>query len=247
MNLNNKLNENFICYKEGENFIIEKTKKINFVFISKNQTISIGTSLIPFLKHDDANRALMGSNMQRQALPLKEQEASLLETGPETQIIKTSQFSTIAKKSGLIKYISCKKIIIKSFIEKWNFKENLSTFKKYKKIVKKNFLSKKKYTIKNYKIETARKSNQNSYIKQVSIYHNKKWVKKGQIITNGLGIYKGKLSLGKTIFIAYMGWEGYNFEDAIVINKNLVDNNIFTSLHMKKYKIFLLKNNREEV
>lgn len=186
--------------------------------------------------------------MQRQALPLQKQESSLLETVTEIQLIKASQFSKIASESSVIKYASHQKIIIEKFQKKWLYKTNLSILKKYKGKIQKMLKNKKiKCKIKPYILENTRKSNQNIYVKQTSVFTEKDWIKKGQIITNGLGIYKGKLSLGKTILIAYMGWEGYNFEDAVVINKNLVDNNTFTSLHTKKYKVFLIKNKKEEV
>lgn len=210
--------------------------------------ISLGTGLIPFLEHDDANRALMGSNMQRQALPLEKRETSIIETGTEKKIAKASQLTKIAKKGGIIKFVSCNKVIQEKISEKWNYKSNNSTLKKCKKRINCDQLKKKlKYNIIKYDLTNNRKSNQNNCITQTLVVKNKEWVKKGQTIVDGLGIKNGKLSLGKNIFIGYMSWEGYNFEDAIVINKRLIDEDIFTSIQMKKYKIFIINNEKDEV
>lgn len=236
--------------KKNQSFITISKKKINFISSSTNQMISIGTGLIPFLEHDDANRALMGSNMQRQALPLQKKEMSLLETGIETQIAKDSQSTIISKDSGITKFTSSKKIIIKKNIKilKLNKKINKSEIQKIKNFLKKTKSKKiEKYKKKTYFLEIPRKSNQNSYLQQNSIVNKNDWVKKGQIIADGTGTFKGKLSLGKNILIGYIGWEGYNFEDAIVINERLIKENIFTSIHIKKYKTFIMNNQNGEV
>lgn len=210
--------------------------------------ISLGTGLIPFLEHDDANRALMGSNMQRQALPLEKRETSIIETGTEKKIAKSSQLTKIAKKGGIIKFISSNQIIQEKIWQKWNYKSNYSMLTKCKKRIKFDKLKKNfKYKIIKYHITNNRKSNQNNCITQTLTVKNNEWIKKGQTIVDGLGIKNGKLSLGKNIFIGYMSWEGYNFEDAIVINKRLADEDIFTSIQMKKYKIFIINNEKDEV
>lgn len=243
----NKNNKKIICYKKGLNFSIGSIEKINIISISRNQMISLGTGLIPFLEHDDANRALMGSNMQRQALPLEKRETSIIETGTEKKIAKSSQLTKIAKKGGIIKFISSNKIIQEKIWKKWNYKSNYSILTKCKKRIKFNKLKKIKYKIVKYYLTTNRKSNQNNSITQTLTVKNNEWVKKGQTIVDGLGIKNGKLSLGKNIFIGYMSWEGYNFEDAIIINKRLIDEDVFTSVQMKKYKIFIINNEKDEV
>jgi DNA-directed RNA polymerase subunit beta len=210
--------------------------------------ISLGTGLIPFLEHDDANRALMGSNMQRQALPLEKRETSIIETGTEGKIAKSSQLTKIAKSGGVIKFVSCNQIIQQKILKKWKYKSNYSILIKCKKLINSNNFKKDlKYKILNYYLIKNRKSNQNHYISQYLTIKNNEWVKKGQTIVDGLGVKNGKLSLGKNILVGYMSWEGYNFEDAIVINKRLVDEDIFTSIHMKKYKIFIINNEKDEV
>ena len=233
------------CLKKNQTFFKNSLKKIKLITTSKNQIISIGTGLIPFLEHDDANRALMGSNMQRQALSLKKKELPLIETGIERQVIKSSQTTKIAKTSGFVKYKSNKKIIIE-IINNNNikFQNNFSSKKKRKKLIKTKKLNCKKVT---YFLKKTKKSNQNSYITQEPTTKTKQWIKKGQAIVDGNGSLNGKLSLGKNLLIGYLSWEGYNFEDAIIINEQIKENNIFTSTHIKKYKTYVNKNEDENV
>lgn len=229
-------------------FITDKPKNINFISSSTNQFISIGTGLIPFLEHDDANRALMGSNMQRQALPLEKNEISLIETGIEKLIAKESQSTIMAKRSGKVKYSNTKKIVIEENIRKIKELKNRSTIQKVKNILNikcQNKIKKVKKDV--YYLENYRKSNQNSYLQQKPIINKNEWVKKGQIIADGAGSLNGKLSLGKNILIGYIGWEGYNFEDAVIINERLINEDIFTSIHIKKYKSFILSDEKGEV
>jgi len=235
-------------YKKNQDFVKGPTKNIKYISTQRNQAISLATGLIPFLEHDDANRALMGSNMQRQAVPLKNSEIALIEIGTEGQISKASQLTKVATKSGTIEFVSLKKIIIKLLLKNWSLNNNNSTaYKVKKRLIKQNnnnFLSQQ---LIHYPIDNARKSNQGTFIKQSPLIKQKEWVKKGQIITNGPSIKNGRISLGKNILIGYMGWEGYNFEDAIVINERLVDEDIFTSIHTKRQKIFIVINEKEEV
>jgi DNA-directed RNA polymerase subunit beta len=232
--------------KKNKLFTTVATKKIDFISTSTNQMISIGTGLIPFIEHNDANRALMGSNMQRQALSLERKETPLLETGIETQIARESQSTIVAQENGIVRFVSSKKVIIKEFLS--NSKKNKINKSLLKKI-KKNLKTTQKFKGKNkiYFIGDARKSNQNNYLNQYPLVKKKDWVKKGQILVDGTGTFNGKLSLGKNLLVAYMGWEGYNFEDAIVINERLRNEDIFTSLHLKKYKTFLVDNEDREV
>lgn len=243
------LKNNRVASIRNNEFIITKSSKINFISLSPNQMISIGTGLIPFLEHDDANRALMGSNMQRQAMPLLKKEVPIVGTGTETKIAKDSQLTIVAKKSGQIMHLSHRKILVFQMKNKFG-KNNLYTIKKSLiNKIKSNIVEKKifKYFKKTkYLLGKERKSNQNTQIKQTASIKKKEWVKKGQIIAEGNGTLKGELSLGKNILIAYMTWKGYNFEDAIVISERLRTENLFTSIHTKKYKTYLIKNEINE-
>lgn len=225
-------------------------KKYSINSICSLQMISMGTSLIPYVEHNDANRALMGSNMQKQALCLIKKELPILGTGTEKLISNISGSNIISKKSGIVKYASMKKIIVH---------ENLNiTYKKIKNVKKctKSFFNKIKninnrikynnYIKRTYFLKKEKKSNQSTYKYQIPLVEKNNWIKKGEIIAEGLGTKSGNLSIGKNILIAYMPFKGYNFEDAIIINKTLVKKNTFTSIHIKKYKTFITKNETGE-
>lgn len=187
--------------------------------------------------------------MQRQAIPLIKKERPLVQTGLEKSIAKYSQSTLFARNSGKIKYFSHNKIIID---EKNDLIIKNTTSKTLIERVKANLSLKNRKNLTNikrriYKIEQFKKSNQNTIIHQIPIIKKNQIVNKGQIITDGAGTYEGKLSLGKNLLIGYLGWEGYNFEDAVVINEQLISENKLTSITVKKYKTFLINNESGEV
>nr|YP_009540971.1 RNA polymerase beta subunit [Discoplastis spathirhyncha]AYQ93471.1 RNA polymerase beta subunit [Discoplastis spathirhyncha] len=236
-----------ISLRKNYEFIKENIKKINFISTSPIQMISLGTALIPFLEHNDANRALMGSNMQRQAVTLLKKQKPIVGTGLENITGHSSESSLISKSSGKVTYISKKKIIIHEKLSKKLNYENKYLLKKIKKNLKKKYDPNfRKYKKKTIFLQNRKKSNQNIYINQKTIVEKKEWVKKGQILADGMGTLYGELALGKNILIGYMPWEGYNFEDAIIISEKLVKKNIFTSINIKKYKSFLIKDENGE-
>lgn len=247
----------YLSYKKGkeiyirknQSFISEKINKINFINLETNQMTSLGTGLIPFLEHDDANRALMGSNMQRQAVAIENPEIPKIQTGIEKEIGKLSNSTIKANNTGKIEYVSTKKIIIKTIMNKYKrFITKSLKDKTCKNINKYKYKGKiKKFIYSIYPLILNRKSNQNTYLTQHPINSFNEYVKKGQIIADGNGTKNGKIALGKTLLIGYIGWEGYNFEDAIVISQRLVDEEVFTSYHIKKYKTFILNLENEEV
>ncbi len=249
--IDKKENRKLTIIRKNKELINKKISEINYISIYPNQMISIGTSLIPFLEHNDANRSLMGSNMQRQAVPLINKEVPIVQTGLERRVAKDSELTITAKKSGIISYSSFKKIIIKEKLTN-NFNKIMESNKSiYKKIrhklktrYKVNFTNYKK---KLYKLEGHQSSNQNTHISQTAIVNKNEWVTKGQLIADSSSTNYGKLAIGKNILIGYIGWEGYNFEDAIVISERLIENNIFKSLHIKKYKTFLFSDETGEV
>lgn len=244
---------------KGTYFILpEQEKKIKFnnnlkssenlIATTSNPITSIGTGLIPFVEHNDANRTLMGANMQRQALPLIHKEIAQISTGIEISVTKTSQYTVIAKNSGIIKTSNTRKIILEKFIENLNTYENKSNLKKYKTKIKRHDILKVLYCQKEkYNIKKIKKSNQNNYLQQDIVLGKNSWAKKGQLVSEGNCVHKGHLTLGRNLLIGYMSWEGYNFEDAVVINKKLIDKDMFTSISTKREKLFIVKDEKEEV
>ena len=201
-----------VRYKQG--FINVTPSEVDFITISPIQVVSVATSLIPFFEHDDANRSLMGSNMQRQSVPLILPQKPIVGTGLENQIAIDSGMTLNAQTSGIVNSVTANKIIIKN--------------KNGKKIT--------------YKLQKYLRSNQQTCINQRPIVWKGEKIKSGQILTDGPAITDSELSLGQNVLIGYMPWQGYNFEDAILINERLIYNDIFTSIHIERYKIEIDKN-----
>lgn len=199
--------DNVPCRFRGE--IIEcSPQEIDFIDVSPKQIASISASLIPFLEHDDANRALMGTNMQRQSVPIIRTEIPLVGTGMENKVAIDSGAVVVSKDDGIVEKVSANKIIIKC----------------------------SNNTIKEYSLKKFVRSNQGTCINQIPIVEKGVVVKKGDIIADGPLTSQGCLSLGRNILIAYMPWEGYNFEDAILISNKLVREDIFTSIHINEHE-----------
>ncbi|MCJ7788895.1 MAG: DNA-directed RNA polymerase subunit beta [Candidatus Atribacteria bacterium] len=199
--------DNVPCRFRGE--IIEcSPQDIDFIDVSPKQIASISASLIPFLEHDDANRALMGTNMQRQSVPIIRTEIPLVGTGIENKVAIDSGAVVVSKDDGIVEKVSADKIIIKC----------------------------SNNTIKEYSLKKFVRSNQGTCINQIPIVEKGVVVKKGDIIADGPLTSQGCLSLGRNILIAYMPWEGYNFEDAILISDKLVREDTFTSIHISEHE-----------
>nr|YP_009041047.1 RpoB [Tetraphis pellucida]AIB08532.1 RpoB [Tetraphis pellucida] len=192
-----------------QEFLVIAWEQIHLRSIYPLQYFSVGASLIPFLEHNDANRALMGSNMQRQAVPLIKPEKCIVGTGLESQAALDSGSVVVAKQSGKIIYIDSKKIDLIG-----NDKKKITT----------NFI-------------LYQRSNNSTCMHQKPQKILDTFLKKGQILTDGAATSKGELALGKNILVAYMPWEGYNFEDAILINERLIYEEIYTSIHIERYEI----------
>ena len=191
----------------GENVIIN-ADKVDYIDVSPQQVVSITTSLIPFLEHDDATRALMGANMQRQALPLLKTEAPFIGTGVEYVAARDSGAVVCAKADGIVEYVDAKKIVVKNAKAKDIY--NLTTFER---------------------------TNQGETANQSPIVRVGDKVRKGQIIADGPSTDKGELALGKNMVVAFMTFNGYNFEDAVIMNERLVKDDVYTSLHIEDYEI----------
>ncbi|MDR1562516.1 MAG: DNA-directed RNA polymerase subunit beta [Dysgonamonadaceae bacterium] len=192
-------------------------EEVELMDVSPTQIASIAASLIPFLEHDDANRALMGSNMMRQAVPLLSPEAPIVGTGIEGQLIKDSRTQISAEGDGTVIYVDATRIEIK-----------------YDRTEEKEFVSFDS-AVKAYNIPKFRKTNQNTTIDLRPIIKQGERVKKGQILTEGYSSQRGELALGKNLKVAFMPWKGYNYEDAIVISERVVREDIFTSVHVDEY------------
>ncbi|CAN0359039.1 unnamed protein product [Pylaiella littoralis] len=195
-------------------FITVDASNVNFLAVSPIQILAVGASLIPFLEHDDANRALMGSNMQRQAVPLLYPKKPIIGTGIEHQIASDSQVVLINLLNGVTDSVSSDRIRI---------------------LDNKNLGSSKMYFLDKY-----RRSNQETIINQKPLIWNGEVVKPGQIIADGPGTEGGELALGQNLTVAYMPWDGYNFEDAILVSERLVQDDLFTSIHIEKYELQLI-------
>ncbi|WGH26085.1 MAG: DNA-directed RNA polymerase subunit beta [Candidatus Shikimatogenerans bostrichidophilus] len=216
---NTKINNKKIIARKNSDYILTNIKKINYIDYSYNQIISISAGLIPFLENDDANRALMGSNMMRQAVPLLKLELPIVGTGLEKKIIYYSRNFIKAKEKGLVKYVDSKNIIIKYYFKKK--KKKINFYKKYYK----------------YKLIKFKKTNQNTCLNLKPIVKKNEIVKKNQIICEGFANKNGELALGKNLLVAFMSWKGYNFEDAILVSNRIIREDYFTSIHIDEFSL----------
>jgi DNA-directed RNA polymerase subunit beta len=197
----------------------EEAEKVHLMDVAPNQIASIAASLIPFLEHDDANRALMGSNMMRQAVPLLRPESPIVGTGLEGQMVSDSRILTVAEGDGVIEFVDATEIVIR-----------------YSRTDEEKFVSFDD-DIKRYRLPKYLKTNQNTCINLIPIVKKGDKVKKGQILTEGYGTKDGELALGRNLMVAFMPWKGYNFEDAIVISDKVVQDDLFTSIHIDEYTL----------
>lgn len=194
-------------------------KEVHYMDISPKQVVSASASLIPFLEHDDANRALMGSNMQRQAVPLIKTEYPIVGTGMELKIAKDSGAVVVAKRGGTVVKVDGRSITIRVNQEEINEDDPLDIGMDVYELVK------------------FRGSNQSTCMNQRPLVKIGDVVEKGTVIADGTSTYKGELALGKNVLVAFMPWRGYNFEDAIVISERLVKDDVFTSIHIEEFEV----------
>jgi DNA-directed RNA polymerase subunit beta len=200
---------------EGE-FMMVKREDIELMDISPNQLVSVSASLIPFLENDDANRALMGSNMQRQAVPLLTNEAPLVGTGIEGVVAKDSGVTVVAESNGIIADVEASRIVIKHDLKPENpFEKPVSI----------------------YNLSKFIRSNQNTCFNHRPIVRKGQRVKAGEIIADGPATNKGELALGKNVTVAFMPWGGYNFEDSILVSERLVRDGVYTSVHIEEFEV----------
>ncbi|MDE5903410.1 MAG: DNA-directed RNA polymerase subunit beta, partial [Muribaculaceae bacterium] len=205
--------------RKDADFPIVPPQDVELMDVAPIQIASIAASLIPFLEHDDANRALMGSNMMRQAVPLLRSEAPIVGTGIEGQLIRDSRTQIMAEGAGVIEYVDATKITIR-----------------YDRTDDEEFVSFES-AVKEYKIPKFRRTNQGTTIDLRPICNVGQRVEKGDILTEGYSTEKGELALGRNLKVAFMPWKGYNYEDAIVLNERMVKEDILTSVHVDEYTL----------
>ena len=209
LNPDNTFKDEYVPIRYRSEFTMGESSKVDFVGVSPIQIISVATSLIPFIEHDDANRALMGSNMQRQSVPLLITQRPVVGTGMEKRAAKDSGMVEVADCDGVVERVVGEEIIIRDI----HNKPHVHTLMKYVR------------------------SNQDTCINQKPLVHEGDKVKEGDVIADGASTNCGELSLGKNVIVAYMPWEGYNYEDAILLSERCVHDDIFTSVHIEKLEI----------
>jgi len=226
----NFLNDRIKGRYKGD-FPLFKAEEIDYMDVATNQIVSAAAALIPFLEHDDANRALMGSNMQRQAVPLLRPEAPVVGTGFEEIVAKDSRTMLLAEADGVVEYVSGDRIIVRYNIKE-DSDESLLSFES-KKLVE-------------YQLVKFLRTNQDTSINQRPVVTEGQRVKKGDVLADGSSTQHGELALGRNVLVAFMPWRGYNFEDAIVISEKLVADDVYTSIHIEEFSLEVRDTKRGE-
>nr|QUE29951.1 RpoB [Erythrocladia irregularis] len=209
VNTQNIIKDDIISVRYRQQFTTTNSNLVDYIGISTVQVISAATSLIPFLEHDDANRALMGSNMQRQAVPLLYPERPIVGTGFESKVARDSGMVVISRTSGCVNYVSSNKIGIED----------------------------KEGRIVHYRLRKYYRSNQDTCINQRPVVWPAEQVMVGQVLADGASTDRGEMALGRNVLIGYMPWEGFNYEDAFLISERLVYDDVYTSIHIEKYEV----------
>jgi DNA-directed RNA polymerase subunit beta len=201
--------------RKGGEIVKVDREKVELMDIVPAQLVGVSASLISFLEHDDANRALMGSNMQRQAVPLIQTEAPLVGTGLEWKVAVDSGYSITADYSGIVEYVDGAKVILRIKDENYPEEED---------------------KIKIYNLKKYKRSNQKTCINQKPVVRKGDFVKRGQVLADGPAINKGELALGRNVLVGFLSWGGYNYEDSILISERLVRDDVYTSIHIEEYE-----------
>ncbi len=203
-----------VSSRRGGEFVQAKPEDVDLMDVSPNQLVSVAASLIPFLENDDANRALMGSNMQRQAVPLLRTSAPLVGTGIEAIVARDSGVTSVAKRDGIIEAVDAGRIVVKAEASNTDVGSEVDI----------------------YNLLKYQRSNQNTCLNQKPIVRKGDRVKKGDVIADGPATEAGELALGQNVVVAFMPWQGYNFEDSILISEKLVRDDVFTSIHIEEFE-----------
>jgi len=212
---NGSFTESLVSCRHNGDFIVSAPENIEFIDVSPKQLVSVATALIPFLENDDANRALMGSNMMRQAVPLVRSEAPLVGTGMEEIVARDSGASIVAQQTGVVEQVDGARIVVRSEAGSGSTSTG----------------------VKIYNLLKFQRSNQNTCVTQSPLVNVGEKVVKGDIIADGPSTDHGELSLGRNVLVAFMPWNGYNFEDSILISERLVEDDVFTSIHIDEFEV----------
>jgi DNA-directed RNA polymerase subunit beta len=204
-----------ISCRRGGDFVMSRPEDIELIDVSPKQLVSVAAALIPFLENDDANRALMGSNMQRQAVPLLQAEAPLVGTGMEETVARDSGVAIVAKRSGLVDQVDATRIVVRATDETASDAPGVDI----------------------YNLLKFQRSNQNTCITQRPLVKVGDLVKAGDIVADGPSTELGELALGRNVLCAFMPWQGYNFEDSILISERIVRDDVFTSIHIEEFEV----------
>ena len=218
-----KFKKSVVSARKGGDFILSPSEKVDYMDVSPKQLISVAASLIPFLENDDANRALMGSNMQRQAVPLVRAEAPLVGTGMEAIVAHDSGAVVIAENDGEVISVDATRIVIR-------------TEKKSKSKIKTK-RSQLDSNVDIYTLNKFQRSNQNTCVNQRPRVFSGDKVRRGDVLADGPSTDQGELALGRNILVAFMPWGGYNFEDAIIVSEKLVKEDVYTSIHIEEFEV----------
>ena len=207
--------QDLVSSRKNGDFIMVRPEDVEFIDVSPKQLVSVATALIPFLENDDANRALMGSNMMRQAVPLIQPEAPLVGTGMEATVARDSGATIVAKRSGVIDQIDATRIVVSATEEKSHSETGVDI----------------------YNLLKFQRSNQNTYLHQRPLVKVGDKVRAGDTIADGPSTDLGDLALGRNVLVAFMPWQGYNFEDSILISERIVRDDVFTSIHIEEFEV----------
>lgn len=214
--VDSRLSDDLVSCRKGSDVIMTKPDDVTLIDVSPNQLVSVAASLIPFLEHDDANRALMGSNMQRQAVPLVRTTSPLIGTGMEGTVARDSGVTVVARREGIVDWVDANRVVVRP----------AHVDPKDPESVRPDI----------YTLVKFQRSNQNTCMNQKPIVQTGDYVKAGDVIADGPATETGELALGQNVVVAFMPWSGYNFEDSILINEKLVKNDIFTSIHIEEFE-----------
>src|SRR5439155_9078442 len=212
-----------ISVRRGPRFLMEVPERVDYVDVSPHQTVSVATALIPFLEHDDANRALMGANMQRQAVPLIAPDAPLVGTGMEVQTAEDSGHVITSPVDGIVERVDAGHVVVRAFDEDGDGTDGNGASPEPRRF--------------SYKLRKYMRSNQGTCMNQRPLVSQGQRVRAGQALADSSSTSGGELALGQNVLVAFMSWEGGNFEDAIILSENIVRDDKFTSVHIEKHEV----------